>query len=42
VRFLLCYLVNRLQNRCHFEFTEFLFVVRKLLQKVVVKMMCEV
>jgi hypothetical protein len=42
VRFLLCYLVNKLQNMCCFEFVEFRFVVRKLLQKVVIKMVYEV
>jgi hypothetical protein len=42
VRFLLYYLVSRLQNRCCFKFVEFWFVVRNLLQKVVVKMVYEV
>jgi hypothetical protein len=30
-------LVSRLQNRCHSEFVEFWFVVRKLFQEGVVK-----
>jgi hypothetical protein len=38
VRFLWCCLVSRLQNRSRFEFTKLQFVVTKLLQEGVVKM----
>jgi hypothetical protein len=41
VKFMLCYLVSRLQNMCS-KFVEFQFVARKLLQNIVVKMVYEV
>jgi hypothetical protein len=40
VRFMLCYLVSRLQNMCS-KFAKFWFVVRKLLQNIVVKLVYE-